>query len=152
MAGGRAHPLLYAQAGESVKRLEVLAAALTWVVVLAAILVVTGSGSTAPGGAPGTWTIALVAALAVALTLGLALSPLPLGASYVAAHLAGGVVVVAVEEGPRLPWAWHALPALAGLFARGATGVDRTTLILLTLALAGELSYPWTGLVVRDRR
>ena len=134
MAGGRAHPHLYPQTGESVKRkpllpptagLEVLAAALTWVVVLAAILVVTGSGGAVPSGVPGTWTIALVAALAVALTLGLALSPLPLGASYVAAHLAGGVVVVAVEEGPRLPWAWHALPALAALFARGAILLDR---------------------------
>src|SRR5919202_2966300 len=152
MAGGRAHPRLYAQAGESVKRLEVLAAALTWAVVLAAILVVTGSGATVPGGVPGTWTIALVAALAVALTLALALSPLPLGASYVAAHLAGGVVVVAVEEGPRPPWAWHALPGPAALFARGTTSVDRTILVLLTLALAWELSYACTGLVVRDRR
>src|ERR671939_1433726 len=141
MARSRAHSRLYAQAGESVKRLEVLAAALTWAVVLAAILVVTGSGGTVPGGVPGTWTSALVAALAVALTLGLALSPLPLGASYVAAHLAGGVVVVAVEEGPRLPWAWHALPGLAGLVARGATGVERTTLGLLMVALAWELSY-----------
>src|ERR671939_1268222 len=135
MARSRAHSRLYAQAGECVKSLEVLAAALTWVVVLAAILVITGPGRTLPGGVPGTWTIALVAALAVALTLGLALSPLPPGASYVAAHLAGGVVVVAVEEGPRLPWAWHALPGLAVLFARGATGVERTTLGLLTLAL-----------------
>src|SRR5919202_5763922 len=152
MAGGRAHPPLYAQAGESVKRLEVLAAALTWAVVLAAILVATGSGSTAPGGAPGTWTIALVAALAVALTLGLALLPLPLGASYVAAHLAGAVVVVAVEEGPRPPWTWHALPGPAALLARGTTSVDRTTLVLLTVALAWELSYACTWLVVRDRR
>jgi transglutaminase-like putative cysteine protease len=135
-----------------VKRLEVLAAALTWAVVLAAILIVTGSGDTVPDGVPGTWTIALVAALAVALTLGLALSPLPLGASYVAAHLAGGVVVVAVEEGPRLPWAWHALPGPAALFARGATSVDRTTLVLVTVALAWELSYACTWLVVRDRR
>ncbi|HKC73461.1 MAG TPA: hypothetical protein VKF37_04580, partial [Chloroflexota bacterium] len=134
------------------KRLEVLAAALTWVVVLAAILVVTGSGGPVPGGVPGTWTIALVAALAVALTLGLALSPLPLGASYVAAHLAGGVVVVAMEEGPRPPWAWHALPGLAALVARGTTSVDRTTLVLLTVALAWELSYACTWLVVRDRR
>ena len=46
--------------------LEVLVAALTWAVVLAAILVVTGPGSPAvAGGVPGTWTIALVAALAV---------------------------------------------------------------------------------------
>src|SRR5918911_1417708 len=149
MAGVRAHPHLYAQAGECVKSLEVLAAALTWVVVLAAILVITGPGGTLPGGVPGTWTIALVAAVAVALTLGLALSPLPVGASYVAAHLAGGVVVVAVEEGPRLPWAWHALP---GLVARGATGVERTTLGLLMVARAWELSYACTWLVVRDRR
>src|SRR5918911_1136031 len=152
MAGVRAHPHLYAQAGECVKSLEVLAAALTWVVVLAAILVITGPGGTLPGGVPGTWTMALVAALAVALTLGLALSPLPPGAGYVAAHLAGGVVVVAVEEGPRPPWAWHALPGPAALFARGTTSVDRTTLVLLTVALAWELSYACTWLVVRDRR
>src|ERR671935_1765785 len=152
MARGRAHSRLYAQAGESVKRLEVLAAALTWCVVLAAILVVTGSGAPVPGGVPGTGTIALVAALAVALTLGLALSPLPLGAGYVAAHLAGGVVVVAVEQGPRPPWAWHALPGPAAFFARGTTSVDRTTLVLLTVALAWELSYACTWLVVRDRR
>src|SRR5919204_396021 len=152
MARGRAHSRLYAQAGESVKRLEVLAAALTWCVVLAAILVVTGSGGPVPGGVPGTWTIALVAALAVALTLGLALSPLPAGASYVAAHLAGGVVVVAVQEGPRPPWAWHALPGPAALFARGTTSVDKTTLVLLTVALAWELSYACTWLIVRDRR
>src|SRR5919201_3876866 len=152
MAGGRAPPLLYAQTGESVKRLEVLAAALTWAVVLAAILVVTGSEGTVPGSVPGTWMMALVAALAVALTLGLALSPLPLGATYVAAHLAGGVVVVAVEEGPRPPWAWHALPGPAALFARGTTSADRTTLVLLTVALAWELSYACTWLVVRDRR
>jgi transglutaminase-like putative cysteine protease len=132
--------------------LEVLAAALTWSVVLAAILVITGPRGTLPGGVPGTWTIALVAALAVALTLGLALSLLPSGASYVAAHLAGGVVVVAVEEGPRPPWAWHVLPGPATLFARGTTSVDRTTLVLLTLALAWELSYACTWLVVRDRR
>src|SRR5918912_1015804 len=152
MAGVRAHPHLYAQAGECVKSLEVLAATLTWSVVLAAILVITGPGRTLPGGVPGTWTIALVAALAVALTLGLALSPLPLGASYVAAHLAGGVVVVAVEEGPRLPWAWPALPGPAAVLARSAPSVDRTTLVLLTLALAWELSYACTWLVVRDRR
>src|SRR5439155_21340493 len=127
-AGGRAHPHLQAQAGEHVRGLQALAAALTWAVVCAAILVVTASGSPpVAGGVRGAWTIALVAGLAVALTLGCVLSRLPLMTSYVAAHLAGAAVVLAVEQGPRPPWAWHTPPGLTALVAHGTASGDRTT-------------------------
>src|SRR5439155_4531223 len=61
-------------------------------------------------------------------------------------------VVLAVEQGPRPPWAWHTPPGLTALVAHGTASGDRTTVVLLTLGLTWELSYACTWLVVRDRR
>src|SRR5579875_1627734 len=81
------------------KILPVLAALLTWALVLCAIFIVVGPRGTLVDDMLDGRTLVLVSGLAVALTLGLALPRVPSVAGYLVAHLAGIVLLLGVLRG-----------------------------------------------------
>lgn len=135
------------------KALSVLAAALTWAAIAGAILsVAPGTAGALIAQAPDARTLLLVSALAVTLTLAVALSRLPALAGYALAHLAGAGVMLAALEWPLPPWAWHAVAGLNALLSPGTAGTPGAALALLIGALTWELSYACTWMVLRERR
>lgn len=134
------------------KRRAALEAALIWLIILCSIQAVAARHGLGGDGGLAMPMLALVSALAVGLTYGVAVSPLLPATGYIVAHLAGVVVVVAALEWPAPPWAWHAVPGLGGLFSRPVGSVDSATIALLSGGLSWELAYACTWLVVRERR
>jgi transglutaminase-like putative cysteine protease len=135
------------------KRRAALEAALIWLIILCGIQSVAARHGLGQGsGGLNVATLALVSALAVGLTYGVAVSPLLPATGYIVSHLAGVLVVVVALEWPAPPWAWHAVPGLAALFSRPVGSVDAATIALLSGGLAWELAYACTWLVVRERR
>jgi len=144
--------------------LPILAALLTWLAVLCAILIVVWPHWTLSGSQLDARTFALVAAVAVALTLGLSTPRLPAFMGYVAAHLAGAILVLGILQGlglivvtfPHATFPWG-LPRIglapgAAPFSARQGAVTSTTQTVLSLGVTWELSYAATWLVVRERR
>lgn len=135
------------------KWLAVLAGVLCWIVIACAAATVSG-----PGGIAGSGVVDLdlrvliaVSGIAVAVTLALSLSRLPAAVSYLLAHLAGIAVVVG-SVAARDPAALPALRDPGTLLATGIHGLNATALALLAVAIAWELSYVASWLIVRDRQ
>jgi len=160
----RPQSLAYRQGEEwGARLLPVLAALLTWLAVLCAILIVVWPHWTLSGSQLDVRTFALVAALAVALTLGLSTPRLPAAAGYVAAHLAGVILVLGILQGlglivvtlPHATFPWG-LPRLglapgAAPFSARQGAITPTTQTVLSLGVTWELSYAATWLVVGAR-
>ncbi len=161
----RSQFLSYKQGEEwGARILPILAALLTWLAVLCAILIVVWPHWTLPGSQLDARTFALVAAVAVALTLGLSTPRLPAFMGYVAAHLAGAILVLGILQGlglivvtfPHATFPWG-LPRIglapgAAPFSARQGAVTSTTQTVLSLGVTWELSYAATWLVVRERR
>jgi len=164
---GNARPqfLSYRQGEEwGARVLPILAALLTWLAVLCAILIVVWPHWTLTGSPLDVRTFALVAAVAVAVTLGLSTPRLPAFVGYVAAHLAGAILVLGILQGlgliavtfPHATFPWG-LPRIglapgAAPFSAHQGAVTSTTQTVLSLGVTWELSYAATWLVVRERR
>lgn len=127
-------------------------AALVWAAALCAIVAVASPQGALAGGAIDVRVLAVLAAVTVALTLALARSALPPLLGYVAAHLIGVALIAVLVEWPRPPWAWQALPGLSAAWTGGHLQANSTTLSLLALGLAWELSYACAWLALRERR
>lgn len=132
------------------KRLLAVIAVLLWAAVLCAVISVAG-----PHGAIAVpldvRALALVAALTIILTVGLAWSPVSPLLSYAAAHIVGVALVAALVEWPRPPWAWRVLAGILSPWTHG-TAPSGAALALLAVGLTWELSFVCAWLVVRDRR
>ena len=150
--------------GWGVRALPVLAALLTWLAVLCAILIVAWPRMTIAGGLLDVRMLALAAALAVAVTLGLTSLRAPAAVGYVVAHLAGVTLLLGVMQGlgllavtfPRAAFPWGpprvALAPGATPFSIHAGTLTPTTAVVLSLGITWELAYAATWLVVRERR
>src|SRR5579883_1394471 len=99
------------------KRRAALEAALIWLIILCSIQAVAARHGLGGDGGLAMPMLALVSALAVGLTYGVAVSPLLPATGYIVAHLAGVVVVVAALEWPAPPW--------PGMPCRGWAGCSR---------------------------
>ncbi len=139
------------------KRLDVLAALLTWGAVACAVLIGTmpdgaaANGVTTIGVVP-VRTLFEVTALAVAVTLGLILLSVPSVLGYIVVHVVGVAVALEAMQGGRPPWQWQDLPGLTTLLTRGSVVVTTDMLVLLSVGLGWELAYACTWLAVRERR
>ncbi len=130
-------------------RRSALAAALTWAAILCSLLAIAGPHGVGATGTLDVWALAAVAAIAVAVTLGITATRLPAVAGYLVVHLIGVLVVVAVSEGLRPPWAWQPLGAL---WPHAGLSLNPASIALLSAALTWELSYAATWMVLRERR
>jgi len=150
--------------GLGVRALPVVAAFLTWLAVLCAILIVAWPHWTLSAGLLDVRTLALVDAIAVALTLGLATVRAPAVVGYVAAHLAGATLLLGVMQGSGLlavtfphaafPWGIPRVTLAPGMapFSVSGDAVTPATNVVLSLGLTWELAYAAAWLVVRERR
>jgi len=140
-----------------VKRLDVLAALLTWGAVACAVLIGTTPDGAATNGATTIGVVPVqtlfgVTALAVAVTLGLILLSVPSVLGYIVVHVVGVAVALEAMQGGRPPWQWQDLPGLTALLTRGSVVVTTDMLVLLSVGLGWELAYACTWLAVRERR
>ncbi len=131
------------------KAARLLAAAL----VCAAVVCAIAAGADKQGAIAGIAAITLVplVVLAVVVTTATIVFEVPGALGYVSIHLVGLCAAIEASEQLRPPWAWRPLPGLSPLDAVPSGG-SMALLVLLSAALAWELSYACTWLVVRERR
>lgn len=96
-------------------------------------------------------TLVPIVFLAVVVTTVTIVFEVPAALGYVSIHLIGLCAAIEAAEQLRPPWAWRPLPDVVST-SISTPGASTALLVFLATALAWELSYACTWLVVRERR